>query len=93
MSPDILEEMDPAAAADLLAELPEKTSDEILEEMDPEERQEVEELLEFEGTSAAGRMTTDYVSVRVDGHVADAVQALREFEGDTETDYRDLPAE
>jgi len=82
---DILEEMDPAAAADLLAELPEETSDEILEEMDPEERQEVEELLEFEGTSAAGRMTTDYVSVSVDGHVADAVQALREFEGDTET--------
>ncbi len=82
---DILEEMDPAAAADLLAELPEETSDEILEEMDPEERQEVEELLEFEGTSAAGRMTTDYVSVNVDGRVADAVQALREFEGDTET--------
>jgi magnesium transporter len=82
---DILEEMDPAAAADLLAELPEETSDEILEEMDPEERQEVEELLEFEGTSAAGRMTTDYVSASVDGHVADAVQALREFDGDTET--------
>jgi CBS domain-containing protein/sporulation protein YlmC with PRC-barrel domain len=82
---DILEEMDPAAAADLLAELPEETSDEILEEMDPEERQEVEELLEFEGTSAAGRMTTDYVSVSVDGHVDDAVQALREFDGDTET--------
>jgi len=82
---DILEEMDPAAAADLLAELPEETTDEILEEMDPEERQEVEELLEFEGTSAAGRMTTDYVSVSVDGHVADAVQALREFDGDTET--------
>ena len=81
----ILEEMDPAAAADLLAELPEETSDEILEEMDPEERQEVQELLEFEGTSAAGRMTTDYVSVSVDGHVADAVQALREFEGDTDT--------
>jgi len=81
----ILEEMDPAAAADLLAELPEETSDEILEEMDPEERQEVEELLEFEGTSAAGRMTTDYVSVSIDGSVGDAVQALREFEGDTDT--------
>ncbi|HEY0307524.1 MAG TPA: CBS domain-containing protein [Acidobacteriaceae bacterium] len=81
----IVEEMDPGAAADLLAELPEETSDEILEEMDPEERQEVEELLEFEGNSAAGRMTTDYVGVSVDGTVADAVQALREFEGDTET--------
>jgi sporulation protein YlmC with PRC-barrel domain len=81
----IVEEMDPGAAADLLSELPEETSDEILEEMDPEERQEVEELLEFEGNSAAGRMTTDYVGVSVDGKVADAVQALREFEGDTET--------
>jgi len=81
----IMEEMDPGAAADLLAELPEETSDVILEEMDPEERQEVEELLEFEGNSAAGRMTTDYVGVSVDGKVSDAVQALREFEGDTET--------
>ena len=53
----IVEEMDPGAAADFLAELPEERSDAILEEMDPQERQEVEELLEFAGDSAAGRMT------------------------------------
>ncbi|HEV2464648.1 MAG TPA: CBS domain-containing protein [Acidobacteriaceae bacterium] len=81
----IVEEMDPSAAADLLAELPESRSEAILEEMNPEERQEVEELLEFREDSAAGRMTTQYVAVPQTGSVADAVKALREFEGDVET--------
>jgi magnesium transporter len=82
---DIIEEMDPAAAADLLAELSEEHSDAILEEMEPEERHDVEELLEHEETSAAGRMTTDFVAVRETATVAETVAALREFEGDADT--------
>jgi magnesium transporter len=81
----IVEEMDPGAAADLLAELPEDRSEAILEEMDPEERQEVEELLEFREDSAAGRMTTSFVQVSDEGTVADGIEALRNFEGDPET--------
>ncbi len=81
----IVEEMDPSAAADLLAELPESRSEAILEEMSPEERHEVEELLEFREDSAAGRMTTDYVSVLSAATVAEGIQALRDFEGDIET--------
>jgi CBS domain-containing protein/sporulation protein YlmC with PRC-barrel domain len=81
----IVEEMDPSAAADLLAELPESRSEAILDEMDPEERQEVEELLEFREDSAAGRMTTAYVAVPQTATVADAINALRGFEGDVET--------
>jgi len=81
----IVEEMDPSAAADLLAELPEERSEAILEEMDPEERQEVEELLEFREDSAAGRMTTEYIAVPRTATVADGVRALREFDGDPET--------
>jgi len=81
----ILEEMDPGAAADVLNELSDEESEAILEEMEPEERQEVEELLEFSANSAAGLMTTDYVSAHKDGTVADAVEALREFEGDLDT--------
>ncbi len=53
--------------------------------MEPEERHDVEELLEFSADSAAGRMTTDYVSAPKDATVADAIQALREFEGDPDT--------
>src|SRR3984885_3374824 len=81
---DIVEEMDPGAAADLLAELSEEQSDAILEEMEPEERHEVEELLEFDENSAAGCMTTDFVALGMQSNVAQAVQALRSFEGDPE---------
>ncbi|HEY6489555.1 MAG: CBS domain-containing protein [Terracidiphilus sp.] len=82
---DIVEEMDPGAAADLLGELSEEQSDAILEEMEPEERQEVSELLEFDEHSAAGAMTTDFVSVGADATVAEAVKALRVFDGDPES--------
>jgi magnesium transporter len=81
----IVEEMDPSAAADMLAELPDAQSEAILEEMDPEERQEVEDLLEFRENSAAGRMTTEYVAVPRTATVADGIQGLRDFEGDPET--------
>ncbi len=81
---DIVEEMDPGAAADLLSELSDERSEEILGEMEPEERQEVEELLEFSGDSAAGRMTTDYIALPVTARLSEAIAALREFEGDME---------
>ena len=82
---DIVEEMDPGAAADLLAELSEEQSDAILEEMEPEERQEVEELLEFDEHSAAGCMTSDFVYLGSDATVAQAAEALRSFDGDQES--------
>ena len=81
---DIVEEMDPGAAADLLAELPEDKSDAILEEMEPEERQEVEELLEFDENSAAGAMTSDFVYLGMDATVSQVGAALRSFDGDVE---------
>jgi len=82
---DILEEMDPGAAADVLSELSDEQSEAILEEMEPEERQDLEELLEYHEDSAAGLMTTDYLSVPVESTVADGVEALRGFEGDPDT--------
>lgn len=82
---DIVEEMDPDAAADLLENLPEERSEEILEEMEEEEREEVEELLEYEENTAAGRMTTDYVSVVENAHVYDVISLLRRHEGGLES--------
>ncbi len=81
---DIVEEMDPDAAADLLGDLSEKRSDAILQEMQPEERREVTQLLEFGEHTAAGRMTTEFVSVGDHGTVDDAIDALRGFEGSRE---------
>jgi CBS domain-containing protein/sporulation protein YlmC with PRC-barrel domain len=82
---EIVEEMNPDAAADLLADLPAETSEEILEEMAPEEREDVEELLEYPENTAAGRMTKDFLSFSPHATVADAVEALREFDGAKET--------
>ncbi len=81
---DIVEEMDPDAAADLLGELTEKQSDEILQQMDPEERNEVTQLLEFGGKTAAGRMTTEYIAVPETSVVDDAIESLKAFEGSAE---------
>src|SRR3981081_262854 len=81
----IVEEMDPGAAADLLSELTDERSEAILEEMDPEERQEEENLLEFSGDSAAGRMPPESVALPARAIVDQAINALREFEGDIET--------
>ncbi len=82
---DIVEEMDPDAAADLLGDLSPERSEEILHEMQPEERQEVEDLLEFEEDTAAGRMTTDYMALSPSAKVGDAIEMLRKFEGGLES--------
>jgi magnesium transporter len=78
----IVEEMDPGAAADLLSELTDERSEAILGEMDPQERQDVEDLLEFSGDSAAGRMTTEYIALPLTALVDQAIASLHEFEGD-----------
>ena len=93
---DIVEEMDPDAAADLLGDLQQKHSDEILQEMQPEERHEVTQLLEFKENTAAGRMTTEFISVAETAVVDDAIEALKRFEGSREalaTIYLTGPAE
>ena len=82
---DIVEEMDPDAAADLLKDLPEERTEEILEEMQPDEREEVSGLLGFEENTAAGRMTTEYISLGEDATVEEGIDALRNFEGGVET--------
>ncbi|MCU1386387.1 MAG: Mg/Co/Ni transporter MgtE, partial [Acidobacteria bacterium] len=81
---DIVEEMDPDAAADLLGDLEEKHSDEILQEMEPAERHEVTQLLEFKENTAAGRMTTEFISVAETAVVDDAIVALKHVEGSRE---------
>jgi flagellar motility protein MotE (MotC chaperone)/sporulation protein YlmC with PRC-barrel domain len=81
----IVEEMDPGAAADLLDQLPSDRSDEILEEMGAEEREEVEDLLEHGEKTAAGRMTTQYLSASPDKPARAAIDLLRDFEGGVES--------
>ena len=84
---DIVEEMDPDAAADVLGELTPEHSTQILHEMEPEEREEVSELLTYKENTAAGRMTTEFVWTYDNKTVAQAIKALRQYEGSTESIY------
>jgi CBS domain-containing protein len=78
----ILEEMDTRAAADLLSELTDERSDAILEEMDEKERHDVEELLDHAPDTAAGMMSSEFVTAPADGTIEDAIAAMSAFEGD-----------
>ncbi len=82
---DIVEEMSPDEAADVLAELEEETSKEILEEMEAEPKDDVSELMEFEEDTAGGLMNTEYVALRDDTTVADAMIELKANEELLET--------
>jgi magnesium transporter len=82
---EIVEEMNPDAAADLLSDLPEERTTEILQEMAPEDREEMAELMEFGGNTAAGRMNTEYLALDSNATVNDAIEALRNFSGGVES--------
>jgi Mg/Co/Ni transporter MgtE len=82
---DIVEEMAPDQAADVLAELEEETSKEILDEMETEPKSDVSELMEFEEDTAGGLMNTEYVALRDDSTVADAMGELQANEELLET--------
>ncbi|MGH9729584.1 MAG: magnesium transporter MgtE N-terminal domain-containing protein [Candidatus Acidiferrales bacterium] len=74
---DILEEMPPDDAADLLADLPPETSRELLKEMPKREAEEVKGLLQFEGNTAGGMMTTEVVQVGEDATRGEVVDYIR----------------
>jgi magnesium transporter len=82
---DIVEEMSPDEAADALSELEDETSEEILEEMEQAPKKEVRELLEFDEDTAGGLMNTEYVALKSDATVADALLALKDNEELLET--------
>ena len=79
--PDAIEEMQPDAAADLLADLSDERSEAILVQMQPQERQELSDLLEFKENTAAGRMTTEFIALPVSATAQDAIESMRSFEG------------
>ena len=59
----------------MLNELEEERSEQILKKMQPEEKEEVEELLEFREDSAGGLMDPGYVALPENATVADALES------------------
>ena len=78
---DIVEEMEPDDAADLLETLPAAESAQLLSEMEPEEAKEVRQLLAYDGDTAGGMMSPDFIHL---GATLTAREALEEVRAQAE---------
>ena len=59
---DVLEEMEPDEAADLLGDLPEGRKQDLLALMEKDDADDVRKLLAYPEDSAGGIMTTEYAA-------------------------------
>ncbi len=84
---EILENMSQDDMVDLLAELTEEKRKEIISLLDLENAKEVRELLFYDEDTAGGIMTKDFVAVKKDITVYQAIEELREIGKDAETIY------
>ncbi len=80
----LIEEMAPDDATDLLQSLPDEDRDRLLGMLGKVEAVQLRKLLDYEERSAGGMMTTDYLAVRDTMTVAEAVEAIRRSETESE---------
>jgi magnesium transporter len=83
----LIEEMAPDDATDLLQALPDGDRDRLLGMLGKVEAVKLRRLLDFDERSAGGMMTTDYLAVRDSMTVAEAIEAIRRAETETEWIY------
>ena len=74
-------------AADLVEEMPANVVKRILAQADPQMRKEINEILRYPENSAGSIMTTEYVSLRPDMTVSDALTRIRRTGVNKETIY------
>ena len=74
-------------AVDLVEEMPANVVKRILAQADPQMRKEINEILRYPENSAGSIMTTEYVSLRPDMSVADAITRIRRTGVNKETIY------
>ncbi len=83
----IIEKMAGDDAADLLEALPEEVANEIRRLMDKEERQEVDELLQYHPQTAGGLMSPDFMALNEEFSVGDAIQKVQERSEEKEMSF------
>lgn len=74
-------------AVDLVEEMPANVVKRILAQADPQMRKEINEVLRYPENSAGSIMTTEYVSLRPNMTVAEALNRIRKTGVDKETIY------
>ncbi|MGK2945807.1 MAG: magnesium transporter [Desulfuromonadales bacterium] len=82
---ELVEAMDPDDRAHLFNELPSHISENLLDGLSPRERHLTDQLLGYPEESAGRIMTPEFVSLRPDWSVAEALSHIRQFGPDAET--------
>ncbi len=84
---EVVDELYVDDAADLVEEMPANVVRRILQQADPEMRQSINQILRYPENSAGSIMTTEYVSLRSDMTVEEAILRIRRQGVDKETIY------
>ena len=84
---ELLDELYADDAADMVEELPANVVKRVLRQATPEMRRAINQLLRYPENSAGSIMTTEYVSLRPDMTVEDAILRIRRQGFDKETIY------
>lgn len=84
---ELISEMAPDDRVRLLEELPATVTKKLLASLSPEERNETNLLMGFEPETAGRIMTTEYVRLKRNWSVGEALNKIRQTEGEKESVY------
>lgn len=84
---EIVQELDSDDAADLVGDLPAERAKEIIETVGDDVSEELEKLLPYPEDSAGGIMGLEFVAVKADATVKEAIEIIREKSKDVEYLY------
>ena len=84
---DIVAELDSDDAADLVGDLPAARAKEVIDSVDDHVSEELEKLLPFPDDTAGGLMALEFVAVKADVTVGDALKTVREEGREVENLY------
>lgn len=84
---EIVDELDADDAADLFKDLPEARAKEIIEAVDQETAEDIEKLLTYDEDSAGGIMDLEFVAIRSNATVQDAIEVVRQRKEEVENLY------
>ncbi len=84
---EIVQGLDSDDAADLIGDLPDDRAREIIERVGDEVSEELEKLLPYPEDTAGGIMALEFVAVKADASVKDAIDTIREKREEVENLY------
>ena len=85
---EVVDELFDDEAVEIIEEMPSDVVDRILNQVDKEHRSTINRLLQYPEDSAGSMMTTEYIDLKEDMTVADALEHIRKVGEDREDIYK-----